>query len=422
MIVHEIKHNNMQGSVDYLFRKAQNDPVKTGRHYKHALQYTKDEFLLSLNQLISMREDKTKRSSKMNNQIKHLVIGCHPDDRSKFESQRDELLKELFNALNIEPENHLLNVFIHNDTKQPHMHVLFSRIGEDLTIFNEGNLRWRMMEFSESISKKYGFTYESKKPQITFTEKDFYRPTERTSLLKLIDYAIKDAHSQDRFFNILKEHGVYHRISNDKIIYLTPNPNVVPEDQMGSLIQDAKARTESRDDLVKELKKFGIRIKWDDNGKETTTLERYKGWSENNLPKAAKLKYLQTAIENSRLDPTLQQARKQIIEGIENCKTIGDISKLLPDAKMRYKIVKNRVEDISFEFDDHFIRLHEAFVGNVETGIYEASKPMDIPIIFQPSFYDQLNNDFEEELQKRRAKKYGGRSKMIGPINKGMSR
>lgn len=414
MIVHEIKHNNMQGSVDYLFRKAQNDPVKTGRYFKHALQSNKDEFLFSLNQLISMREDKTKRASKMNNQIKHLVIGCHPDDRSKFESQRDELLQELLNELKIEPENHLLNVFIHNDTKQPHMHVLFSRIGEDLTIFNEGNLRWRMMEFSENISKKYGFTYENDKPQITFTEKDFYRPTERTSLLKLIDYAIKDAYSEDRFFDILKEHGVHHRISKDKIIYLTPNPDVVSEDETDSLVKEAKSRTESRDDLQKELKKFGIRIKWDDNGKEITTLERYKGWSERNLPKAAKKKYLKTAIENSSLDPLIQQSRKRIIDGIEKCKTLGDIERLLPEAKMRYKIIGKRVEDISFEFEDHFIRLHEAFISDVETGTYEASRPMDIPIIFQPSLYDQLNNEFEEELQKKRAKKYGRRSKMIG--------
>lgn len=410
MIIKEIRHNNMTASVNYLYKKAQNDPKNTGQYAKHGLQPSKEEFLDGVKRLVKMREDLTHRKSTVNNQIKHFVLGCHPEDRSAFEARRDEILQRFFKKLDIAPENHLANVFIHNDSTQPHMHVIFSRIGEDLSVVHTAKIGGQMSFLARDLSREFGFIFQKEVPTITFTNKDLRRPSDRTDLLKLIDHAIKDANTLEDYFTILKRHGVVKREVRGKLIYFTPNPNLIPLDQLDEKISEARRNTKSREEYQKALKEIGLSVRWDKDGKEIQKILRYKGWKEDRLPRAARLAFLEQTIRSSNLNPALVEGREILKRGIESCKTLGDIQQLLPEYKMRYQIMGNRVENITFEYENQIIRLHEAFVFDVQTQPYERTNPMNIPIIFTPRIHDRQ----DEILQEFMRKKYGKKHKQIG--------
>lgn len=400
----------MTASVNYLYSKAQNDPIKTGQYAKHALQPFKDDFLSGVKRLMTMREDITLRKSTLNNQIKHFVLGCHPEDRNAFEARRDEILDMFFKKLNIAPENHLVNVFIHNDSTQPHMHVLFSRIGEDLSVVHTAKIGGQMSFLARDLSKEFGFIFQKDVPTITFTNKELRKPGDRTDLLKLIDHGIKEAKSLEDYFAILKRHGVQKREVGGKLIYFTPNPNLIPLHELDERIAEARRNAKTKEEYRSALKAFGLHVCWDKDGNEIQKLLRYRAWKEDWLPRAARLEFLEKAIASSSINPALVEGRELLKQGIESCETLGDIQQLLPDYKMRYQIIQNRVENITFERENEIIHLHEAFVFNVEAEPYYGRNAMDIPVIFTPRTHDRK----DEILQEIMRKKYGKKHQQIG--------
>lgn len=422
MIIKVISHNNMKRSAGYLFHKAEVDPIKTGMHPAYALQSTKEEFISAIEQLRDMRFDDTRRKSHVNNQIKHLVISVHPTEREKFENIRDEILEKLFKEIGIEPENHLMNVFIHDDTAHPHIHLLFSRIGEDMSVVKYNDIGEQLGEFAESISKEYGFIHGNPSPKITFNRQDLYRPTDRTALLKLIDFALKDATSVQRYREVLKNHGVtLIKKENGEIAYQMLNPKLVPKEDIPEKILDAKKFMHDKEQYEKTLLKSGIEVKWNELDQPIYSTKRFIYLNEANLPEMIRHNHLARTISELDHDPEYLKLRETISKGVEKCETLKDIKELLPGCEIFYKRVESRFENISLVYGDHYIRLHEAFEMDVridETRYY--SNPLEIPIIFFPSGYS--DKEFEEELQKMRAMKYGKRSKMIGPNNREMNR
>lgn len=421
MIIKVISHNNMKRSAGYLFQKSEADPVKTGQHPAYALQSTKEEFLSAVEQLRDMRFDDTRRKSHVNNQIKHLVVSVHPTEREKFENVRDEILEKLFKEIGIEPENHLMNVFIHDDTTHPHIHLLFSRIGEDMSVVKYNDIGEQLGEFAEAISKEYGFIHGNPSPKITFNRQDLYRPTDRTALLKLIDFALKDATSVERYREVLRNHGVTMvTMENGQIAYQMRNPKLILKEDIPEKIFHARKYIHDREQYEKILLQSGIVVKWNELDQPIYSTKRYLHFSENQLPKMIRHDSLAKTITELHHDQQYLKLRETISQGIEKCETIKDIKELLPGCEIFYKRVESRFENISLVYGDHFIRLHEAFEMDVridETKYY--SNPMEIPIIFFPRGYS--DTEFEEELQKIRAKKYGKRTRMIGPNNRGMN-
>lgn len=406
MIVKVIEHNNMTRSVAYLYRKEENESKNAGFHPKFVSCQSKDDFLFALNHLMEMRSDKTGRDLTVNNQIKHLTLSCHPSDSILFDILKDKILFQLFEELKIVPENHLVNVFIHNDKSHPHVHVLFSRIGEDLTVFEDGNLGRRIGEFAERISKQYGLKFGNEKPKISIDQRFLYKPTLKGDLLKLIDYATKEAEHLEDFREILKRHGVKTRFtSDDKVIYMTPNPALVPKEEVPMIIEELKLLKLSREKFKKELSKYGIGVKWNDEGKEIYSRQNYKFWHEDKMPKEAKIRSLYKAIRTKRLDPKYLEARDILAKGINECETLGDIKELLPGCKMNFVQRGSKIMNVTIEYEDMLIRLHEVFTKEIsmETSQYK-DDPYKVPIIFLPRYFDKDAAEWER-MQQWKSKK-----------------
>lgn len=411
MIVKVISHNNMKSSAAYLYRKAEKDPKTTGQHPAYSMQRTNKEFLLAIENLRDMRYDEIRRKSGVNNQIKHLVLSVHPCDADRFNDCRDEILEKLFDELGIEPENHVTNAFIHNDSAHPHVHVLFSRIGEDLSIVKTQDIGKKLGDFAERMSKDFGLRNRTRDTLISFGRNDLYNPTDRTVLYKLVEFAIKEASTVQEYEQILRKHGVRMVNTDNRRAYLILNPKCVDDDEFQKALSDAR---KYRSD-VKKYKKFllskGIIVKFDDVKGEIYSLKKYTIIYADRLHKNLIGERLRVSIENSNHDIEYLKLRRKISNEISNCSTLGDIKRRFPEAKLYYKIIENRVENISLVFDDHYIRLHEAFAKDVRIDkSREYPSPLHIPVFFTPQEYDI----FEEEKQKGLAKKYGKKTKAIG--------
>lgn len=406
MIVKVIQHNSMPRSAAYLYRKEQGDPINAGSHPRYSSCPTIDDFMYALNHLMEMRSDKTGRDLTVNNQIKHLVLSCHPSDNLIFDIQKEKILSQLFEELKIEPDNHLVNVFVHNDRSHPHIHVLFSRIGEDLSIFEDGNIGKRMGDFAERISKQYGLKFRNEKPRMSIDHRFLFKPTAKGDLLKLIDFATKEAEHLVDFNDILKRHGVRTRVTtDDKVIYMTLNPALVPKEEVAMIIQELSLLKLSREKYKKELSKYGIGVKWNDEGKEIYSRQNYKFWHEDKMPKEAKIKFLYKAIRTKRLDPKYQEARNILTKGINECETLGDIKDLLPGCKMKFQQRGSKIMNVTIEYDDMLIRLHEVFTKDIsiDNSQYK-NDPFQVPIIFIPRYYDKDAAEWEF-LQKKKSKR-----------------
>lgn len=415
MIVKIISHNNMKRSVGYLYDKASNDPENAGQHPRYSTQISKDDFINAVSQLNELRSNETQRKSLVNNQINHLVLSFHPSEDSKIEDIHNEVLDKLFKFLEFDPENHLANVFIHNDAPHPHLHVLYSRIGEDLSVVNEGNIGFRIGNFAEEISKEYGLKFKGESPKIVFSRRDLYRPNERTALLKLIDYALKESDSLDDYQRIIKQHGVKHfKTKGGEMAYLLPNPKVISNDEFHEVLYAAKKFQKDRAVYTQFLKSRGIIVKFDDLDRELYSFQKHIYILDKNLPKMVRGKQLLKSIESTKKDPEYERLKGILRSGIEQCETLGDIQALLKGAKMRYKLIDNRIEKISFEYDNHFIRLNEVFTFDVKVENYKEmsfGSLLDIPIIFQPRDFVPFDEEFETE-RLRNNRKY--KKKQIG--------
>lgn len=401
MIVKVIQHNSMPSSVAYLYNKAENDSRNTGGHQKYLPNPTKDDFMYALEHLMVMRSDLTGRDLTVNNQIQHLVLSCHASDSLQFDIQKDKILKDLFKELGIIPENQLVNVFVHNDKAHPHLHVLFSRIGEDLTVYEDGNIGKRMGEFSERISKQYGFKFKNEEVKISISQRHLYKPTEKGNLLKLIDFAVKEAEHLTDFRGILKKNGVVARFtSDDKVIYMTPNPLLAPKEEVPLIIEKLRLKQLSREKFKKELSKFGIDVKWNSEGKEIFSRQNYKFWHEDKLPKEVKISQLYNQIRTKKHDPKYLEVREILAKGIESCETLGQIKALLPGSELRYQQKGSSIFNITIEHQDMLIHLHEVFTKEISfDNTHYGNDTWQIPIIFHPRYYNKDAAEWEKMQQ-----------------------
>lgn len=411
MIVKVIQHNNMTRSANYLYQKAQNDSNNAGADNKYLPHKTCDEFLENVKELKSLKSFERGKEQKLNNQIKHLVLAFHPNDREKFVQLKDTILQELFEELGINPENHLANIFIHNDRSHPHIHVLFSRIGEDLSVFKDNRIGVRMGDFAKKISNKYDLIFENPQPKIRLSSKELFNPTLKGDLLKLIDFSVKEAKSLKEFQKIMKEHGVRTKVTNSgKIIYMTPNPQTMSKEEIGHFIASLKKSAKSQQEFKKQLYLKGIYLKIGEDGKEIFSLKKVTVWTEEMLPKAAGLGGIYKQVKTMKHNPEYLALREKLQNAISNCETLKDIKDILPGCEMKYQIKGNQIYNLTFHHENQVIKLHEVFIMDVKVDNRIIQNEFDIPIIFTPRFYDQ----HEEERQKKQMKKLSKKHKQIG--------
>ncbi len=361
-----ISHNRMKKSVEYLFDKLTNEDTKdTTRMYPSLSTFSNsDSFFKSIYARIDEQSEKVNKNLSVNNTTKHLVLTFHPNDKSVLPQYMDEILKDVFEELKIDPENHHLVGFEHNDRSHPHIHIAFSRIGVDGTIFDDQKLGWKINEIAKKIEKKYSLTIAAdQKPNgITITRKHLYKPTKRGKLLKLINYGILESNSITEFQSVLKRHGVtVKKLENGTLNYITSDRIVYKEE-----IMPKEARLHNLYNIIKTQK----------NSKET-------------------------------IDKRIDLQNK-----ILKCKSIKDIKDLFPNSKVYYQVDGSFVQNITIDADGEQIKLNNLILENIELDPYVKSYDTNNSINFVS--HNSNDNSFDEKKQKHLDNKNKKKGKRLG--------
>lgn len=402
----------MPRSVNYLYEKAKQSK-ETPVHPLYNSSSTADDFMEEIQFLKSKREQETGKELTLNNQIKHLIVAFHPSEKEIFDDIKDEILLQIFDELGLDPENHNLNAFIHNDQNHPHVHLIFSRNGYDKTVFDDKKIGERVGDIAQEISEKYNLQHSKNTSKIRFTSKELYKPTNRSLLKKCISYAMNEATSLHDFQKILKDHGVNTKLTNDgKIVYMTPKADVVDKERIPELIQFAKDNSKNFAEYKRILNNNGLYVKQDrETGKDIFSIQKVQTWTEDVMPAACRLKNLKTNIENNQHDANYINLREQLKTALVSCKTLEELKLMLPGADIKYRVQDNQIYNITIDHDGYLIRLEEVLDKDIslESG-HSGTEYMKIPIIFTPHEF----SDFEENRQKMLAKKYGKKHRQIG--------
>lgn len=412
MIIKVVQHNNMPRSVNYLYNKAQ-ESKSTPVHPLYNSCKSKDVFLEKIHLLKSRYEQKNNSNLTLNNQIKHLIVAFHPSEKEIFNEIKDNVLKDIYKELGLEPENNYLNAFIHNDQSHPHIHLIFSRIGYDNKVFNDQNIGRRVGNIAQELSKKYGLKHSNEASKIQFTSKELYKPTSRSMLKKCISYAMNEASSIVDFQKILKDHGVSTKITKDnQIVYMTPKADPIKKERIPELIEFAKANSKNYTEYKRILNNNGLYVKQDkDTGKDIFSIQKVQTWSEDIMPAACRLMNLKTSIEKNQHDANYINLRDQLKTALISCKSLAELKAMLPGSNIKYTIQDNQLHNVKIEYGDYIIRLNEVIDKDlsIESG-HSGAEYMKIPLIFTPHEF----SDFEENRQKMMAKKFGKKHRQIG--------
>jgi uncharacterized protein YjgD (DUF1641 family) len=379
------------------------NPNITGSHDKYLTLNTADLFLAQSDILKDKYGDLTNKTLERNNNIKHLVLSFHHQDKERFDEIKDSIIDDLYQELGIDPETHLSNIFVHNDKGHPHIHVLFSRVGQDQTVFNDQQIGKRMGEFAKKMNKKYNLHHpEKNNSKVTIDKKYLYKPTYRGDLLKVIDYATKEADSLVDFQNILRRHGVQTKINNNsEIIYMLPNLNAPNKEEVKSIIDAARKNSKTPKEFKDKLQKQGVFIKVQKDGKESFSVKKVIAWNEDTMPKACRLNQLYRNIKTNKHDKAYFDIRNLIKDKIDSCQTLGQIQDILPGCEMTYDVKGTKIYNIQIHYEDYSIRLNEAFTKEVQFVPSEIAEYMKIPIIFTNRQHDNSWDKTQEYLAKK---------------------
>lgn len=407
MIVKVVQHKNMTNSVNYLYSKMDKNPNITGSHDKYLTNETAKEFLKHSAILRDEHSEAISKKLKKDNNIKHLILSFHNKDKQIFDDVKDKIIQDLFQELGIDPETHLANIFIHNDKTHPHFHVLFSRVGEGNSIFNDQKIGKRMGDFAKEMNKKYRLHHPEKtKTKMTFDRKHLQNPTILGDLMKLIDYSTREAKGLNDYETILRRNGVKVRKNKDyEYIYMIPNPQMPSKEEVAEIIAKGKKYTKSKEEFKEYLRKKGVFVKFQADGMETFSVKKVISWKEDTLPEACRAKHIYHHIRTASHDPKYLEAREILKDGIDSCQNLGEIKALLPDCELKFDQRGSNVFNVTIEYEDMIIRLHEVFTAEISMDLSQQINDIwEVPIIFIPRHYNKDALEWEM-MGKRKPKK-----------------
>ncbi len=365
-----ISHNNMKASVSYLYGKLEDENTELNTSVNMPI-YEKEQFFSFIDSCRIAQEERTGRKSKTNNMIKHLVVSLHPKDRELFEEKKPEIIKDILKAIGIkDPEDHGLTIFDHHDTAHPHIHLAFSRVSLGGEVFNDKNLGYRLNDLADVLDKKYGLrSNKNNKSRIHIRNKHLYKPTEKGTLLKLIDYAAKNSNNLKEFKATLLNHGIFPKINEEKgtISYVNNSSHV--------------------------------------------SFPEYK------LPVGARLKNLYKTIKTNKLSQKEKEYKQELKAAIIQCKNLQEIKDLFKGSKVYFQKGETHISNIKIETESEVISLSEFMIENpkIDTTIDDeitkgnnVSAYMKIPLIFEPII---MGNDYEMRKQQREEKQASNKRK-----------
>jgi hypothetical protein len=353
-----ISHKRMKESVNYLYNKL-SDP-NTFIHPLYNDSESSEMFMNKMNDIKERQSNKVSKDVDINNIIKHLVVTFHPDDKVNLKENYDKILKDVLEELNLDPNDHLVTAFVHNDRSHPHVHLTFSRVGVSENIFNDKKLGWKCNDIANKLDLKYNLT-KRKRSSVKIHYKHLYNPTDRGELLKLINYATIESNSLTEFQKILKENGVVTRKGEDNTFtYITKNRAV---------------------------------------------------FKENTLPKEARMNNLFTLIKTQKHTKEFVDFRNNINDVISQCKTLDDLKTFFPDSKIYYQKVNENLQNVSIEWNGMTLKLSETILGNIKNEDYIKFEDSQNFAIFVPYVKD---TSYQEKMDERNRKRKGKRARQIG--------
>lgn len=353
-----IQHDNMRGSIDYLYEKQD----KEG-NYLHPISsnFDKELFHEHVSSVINANEERTGKQLQRNNTMKHLVLTFHPDDSKLIEDKADEILAEVLNELGInDPIDFGLTAFVHQDRAHPHIHIAFTRIGLSGEKINDSNLGWKVNDIAKKIEQQFNLTVAKKQPLMNIQRTDLYKPTKRGQLLKTINYALQRSKNVEEYKKILLSHGIFPKINekDQTITYINNTDRIAYEEKI--------------------------------------------------LPSQARLKNLSMAIKRHKLSKEEQQSLNDLQTAITSCRTLEEIKELFKGEKIYYNQVDDYITDIRIVTPTQTIKMDHFSLVNIKIEKDENISKFEYiqnPIIFESINQNTFETDREEQETKNRHKK-----------------
>ena len=157
--------SNVGASIGYLFTPKQGEkgtslPYRGEVILAHGLRYGGTP-----EQKISDILDNIKRHPGIKNQLIHIPLSFHPDDKKVLEKVGmdtivQDWIREYERATGFEFDRYF--VVRHDDTNHPHCHFVASCVNDDGRVFRSSYSAIRAMRVSKAITEKYGLSKGNK--------------------------------------------------------------------------------------------------------------------------------------------------------------------------------------------------------------------------------------------------------------------
>lgn len=364
-----ISHDKMVHSVNYLYNKLE----KENAIIYPSLSYhnTSESFINKVKENIENYKI-TGKECNINPSIKHAVVTFHPNDASKLNRDLDLILNETIDKIGIDRENMNLTAFIHNDRLHPHVHLIWTRIGDDGTIFKDNKLGWKLNDIAKEMDKKHALSTPSKSMKLSLTDKELYNPTNRSTLLQLLYNATAESTSKNQFLAYLKGNNIARiKTKSNETIYVLNN---------------------------------------NDNANRIVV-------HENTLPSIFRDQNLLKTINSQVLSPTEKSLRETLKENISKCNSLNDVKSLFPGCRMQYQKQGNTVYNLKIHTNQAIVSLSDINISSLTLETKESTENILTQKItnFNPLYIKPTNN--HDEIDYKQLAKNKKRKREIGLKN-----
>lgn len=203
------KGGNVCGLVDYAFKDSKDHKI-----IFTTIGETKKDAEETFNALKKLRPD-------VKDNVGHFSINL-PEDTNFDQKKWNELVEFTIQEMGVTEQMPTMAVQ-HFDTKKPHAHVIFSRIGYNGKVHDERYLKWLALSTCEKIEQKYKLNLHPRdennrgKKSLTKNEIEMSKRTgkipPRALLQAACDAAMASSKTMPEYFEQLKKMGVTVQVS-----------------------------------------------------------------------------------------------------------------------------------------------------------------------------------------------------------------
>lgn len=191
--------------------------IVTGKSFRGAVEYVlyKDKARLldsdgvdisSVRSIIDDLNFQRKTRPEIAKVVAHISLSFHKDDAPRL---TDELMRELA-AVYMERMGITDTQFIiarHDDTGQPHFHIIYNRVRYDKKLVSDSNERYRNAEICKEIKQQYGLTFSEGKVAVK-VERLHGRDSAKYAIYNAIKDLLPGCMNIDQLADELRQAGI----------------------------------------------------------------------------------------------------------------------------------------------------------------------------------------------------------------------